>query len=112
MSCLSQLKTQVKEAYEDVDLDFETEFFMKHNFMKECTSSYVVYIQDALVDRGKKVLERHLKFHKGDKCRVIFKTGEITLTLYIKPKIKNSYSKWKSDQEPGFYSRKVVIILS
>ena len=76
----------VKEAFEEEEKDFETEFFMKHNFMKECTSSFVVYIQDWLVDRWKRVLERHMKIHKSDKFKIIFKTGEITLTLYDKPK--------------------------
>ena len=54
--------------------------------MKECSSSFIVYIQDRFVDRWKCVLERHMKLHKSDKSRVIFKTGSITLTLYDKPK--------------------------
>ena len=31
---------------EETDIDFEKEFFTKHNIMKECTSSFVVYIQE------------------------------------------------------------------
>ena len=78
---------KVKEAFEEEDEgDFETQFIMKHNFTKECSSSFVVYIQDRFVDRWKRVFERHMKLHKSDKCRVIFKTGSITLTLYDKPK--------------------------
>ena len=66
--------------------DFETEFFMTNNFMKECTASYVVYIQEKLVDEWQKVLERHLGIHKLDNIKIIFKTGDITVTLYKKPK--------------------------
>ena len=76
----------IEETSEDEDLDFETEFFMKNNFMKECTASYVVYIQDNLVDNWRKVLERHLGIHKVDNIKVIFKNGDITITLYKKPK--------------------------
>ena len=64
--------------------DFETEFFMKNNIMKECTNSYVVYIQEKFVERWRKVLERHLVVHKFDQIRVIFKTVDITITLYRK----------------------------
>ena len=66
--------------------DFETEFFMSNNFMKECTASYVVYVQEKLVDEWQKVLERHLGIHKVDNIKIIFKTGDITVTLYKKPK--------------------------
>ena len=51
--------------------------------MKEYSASYVVYIEDSL---AKSVLERHIVIHKMDKSKVIFKTGTITVTLYIKPK--------------------------
>ena len=68
------------------DDDFEKEFFMKHNIMKECISSYVVYVQETLIDKWKKVLESHMSIHKSDKCRIIFKTGDVTITLYEKPK--------------------------
>ena len=30
--------------------DYETLFFMSNNFMKECTSSYVVYIQEKFAE--------------------------------------------------------------
>ena len=68
------------------DQDVETDFFMKNNFMKECTASYIVYIQDNLADEWQNVLERHLGIHKVDNIKVIFKNGEITITLYKKPK--------------------------
>ena len=71
---------------EDIIEDYETEFFKRHNIMKECTSSFVVYIQNDYVDRWRKVLEKHLKVHKTDKYRVILKTGIFTITLYEKPK--------------------------
>ena len=77
---------QDKEPFEEKEKDFETEFFMKHNIMKECTTSYVVYIQDQFVDRWRKVLERHITVHKMDKTKAIFKTGLITVTLYVRPK--------------------------
>ena len=79
-------ENQTKEAYEEEDDDYETEFFKKHNVLKECTSSFVLYIQNELADRWQKGLEKHLTMHSCDKCRVIFKTGDITLTLYVKPK--------------------------
>ena len=46
---------------------------MKNNFMKECTTSFVVYIQDKLVEEWKKVLEINIEIYRIDKCRVIFK---------------------------------------
>ena len=67
-------------------VDFETEFFKKHNIVKECTASFVIYIQDEYVDRWRKVLERHIVVHRPDKGRIIFKTSTITVTLYMKPK--------------------------
>ena len=54
--------------------------------MKKCSSSYVVYIQEKFVERWRKVLDRHIVFQKMDKIRVIYKTGDITITLYQKPK--------------------------
>ena len=66
--------------------DFESEFFKKHNFMKKCSSSYVVYIQKEYTDEWKRILEKHIVFQKLDKIRVIFKTGDITITLYPNPK--------------------------
>jgi hypothetical protein len=71
---------------EESDIDFEKEFFMKHNIMKECTSSFVVYIQECLVTNWKNVFHRHLTFHKMDKVQIIFKDSNITITLYEKPK--------------------------
>ena len=47
---------ELEEHKDDEDLD--TEFFMRNNFMKECTSSFVVYIQESLVDEWQKVLEK------------------------------------------------------
>ena len=40
------------EKYEctENEQDHEKEFFMKNNFMKECSTSIVVYIQDKFVD--------------------------------------------------------------
>ena len=83
------------------EFDYEKEFFMKNNFMKECTNSFVIYIQESLVSNWKRAFERHLKVHRFDKGRLIFKTGEITLTLYEKPK-KDPRSKihiQSSDQQ-------------
>ena len=59
---------------------------MKHNFMKECSASYVVYIQKQVVDCWRRVLERNILIHEKDKIRMIFKTGDITITLYEKTK--------------------------
>ena len=60
--------------------DYEKDFFMKNNLMKECTSSFVIYIQDNLVNNWKKVFERHLVIHKEEKGRIILKTGVITIS--------------------------------
>ena len=76
----------LEELNEDDEFDFEAEFFKKHNFMKECTSSYVVYIQEQLTECWKKILEKHIVFQKLDKIKIIFKTGDITITLYPNPK--------------------------
>ena len=78
---------------EEEEENMEAAFFMKHNFMKECTGSYVVYIEEKLVDCWQKVLERHIEVHKMDKIRKIFKTGDITITMYAKPK-KDPRSKF------------------
>ena len=69
--------------------DFEKDFFMKHNMMKECMSSYVIYIEENLAEKWKKVLENNLGIQKMDSCRVIFKSVDITITLYEKPKRDN-----------------------
>ena len=61
------------EKYEEKERDFETEFFMKHNILKECSASYVVYIQDSFAEKWKSVLERHITVYKMDKTKVIFK---------------------------------------
>ena len=39
-------ENQNREAYEEEERDYETEFFKKHNFLKECTSSFVLYIEN------------------------------------------------------------------
>ena len=39
-----------------------------------------------MAERWQNVLEKHLTVHSIDKCRVIFKNGDITITLYVKPK--------------------------
>ena len=77
------------EETEGVNLeeeDFEKDFFMQHNVMKECSRSFVVYVQDMYVDKWRVVLEKHLTVRRRDKGRYIFKTGNITITLYDKPK--------------------------
>ena len=71
------------------DDDFEKEFFMKNNIMKECMTSYVVYIEEMLAEKWRRVLENNLGIEKADSCRVIFKSVDITITLYEKPKRDN-----------------------
>ena len=72
--------------------DYEKEFFMKNNFMKECTKSFVVYIQDEMVPYWKMVFHRNLKVHKSIETGIIiFKTASITVTLYDKPKTDPRY---------------------
>ena len=66
--------------------DFEKEFFMRNNIMKEYSAGFVIYIQEELSSNWKDVLRKHLTTQKTDKCRVIFKTDGITITLYEKPK--------------------------
>ena len=76
--------TMEKEA--EFEEDFEKDFFMKNNIMREYSTSFVIYIQNEMAIKWKEILMRHLATHKADKCRMIFKTGQITLTLYEKPK--------------------------
>ena len=71
----------------DEEINYEKEFFMRNNFMKECKSSVVVYVQDSLAENWMKVFQKHLKTHKIEgNSHYIFKTASITVTLYVKPK--------------------------
>ena len=83
---IKHLEEKNEEDEEIKEEDYKTEFFKKHNFMNKCSSSYVVYIKEKFVERWRKVLDRHIVFQKMDKIRVIYKTGDITITLYQKPK--------------------------
>ena len=74
------------ENEEESDEDYEKEFFMKNNIMREYSNSFVIYIQNEMAVKWREILKRHLATHKTDKCRIIFKTGQITITLYEKPK--------------------------
>ena len=67
--------------------DYERDFFMANNVCKECTVSCVVYIRNSECKAWKTVLGKHLSIHKGDKKRIIFKTGKFTVTLYDTPKV-------------------------
>ena len=40
---------------------------MKNNLMKECTSSYVVHIQESIVANWKIIFQRHLSTYRVDK---------------------------------------------
>ena len=82
--------------------DYEKEFFMRNNVCKECTTSFVVYIQNREYKSWKTVLEKHLDLHRDDeKKRVIFKTGIFTVTLYDMPRIdlKSKIHIQSSDQQ-------------
>ena len=85
---IKYLQEEAKKEDDEVeeDVNYETQFFMKHNFMKKCSDSYVVYLQETSVDKWKKVLERNMGIYRSDKIKIIYKTGGITLTLYEKPK--------------------------
>ena len=69
------------------EVDLEKEFFMKHNIMKECSTSFVIYIQEAFVEKWKEILLKHLVIHRLDAGRLILKYGQVTITLYEKPKV-------------------------
>ena len=83
---IEHLENLQEEGLMEFEDSPDKDFFMKHNVMKECTSSIVVYIEDIFVDKWREVLTRHLSFQNMDKCRMIFKTGLVTITLYSKPK--------------------------
>ena len=83
---IKHIETTGEIGSEDAEDNHEKEFFMKNNLMKECSTSIVIYIQNLYVDNWKQTLERHLNTHSVDKSRTIYKTGQITLTLYYKPK--------------------------
>jgi hypothetical protein len=77
---------------------------MNHNFVKKCKSSFVIYIEDNLVGKWKKVLESHIAIRRIGNYSLIFKTGDITITLYEKPK-KDPRSKLhiqSGDQKKNF----------
>ena len=69
------------------EVNYEKDFFMKHNFMKECSTSFVIYVKDDLAEKWKETLLKHLIIHRIDAGRLILKHGTITVTLYIKPKV-------------------------
>ena len=69
------------------EVNFEKEFFMRHNIMKECSTSFVIYIQEELLEKWKEILLKHLVIHRLDTGRLILKHGQITITLYEKPKV-------------------------
>ena len=84
-----------QEEREEEDCSKENaqkKFFMKHNFTKRCSKSYVVHIENSLAEKWKDVLHKHLRFHKIDDSKIIFKSGLLTITIYIKPK-KDNISK-------------------
>ena len=73
---------------EKVDYDYEKEFFVKNNIVKECMKSFGIYVQEEMVQYWKIVFQKHLKVHRSsENSNTIFKTGAITLTLYEKPKV-------------------------
>ena len=76
---------EINDEEEDDD-NFEAEFFMKNNIMKECTASFVVYIQEALVSSWKIVFQRNLSTRRMEKGKIIYRIDELTITLYEKPK--------------------------
>ena len=75
------------EQTEDAKDDFEKEFFKNNNVCKECTSSYVIYIQNSECKNWKIIFGKHLKTHKEEKKKTIFKTGIFTVTIYDTPKV-------------------------
>ena len=75
------------EQTEDDKEDFEKEFFMNNNVCKECTSSYVIYIQNSECKNWKVIFAKHLRTHKEEKKKTIFKTGIFTITIYDTPKV-------------------------
>ena len=74
------------ENKETGEHDLETEFFMKNNLVKECFSSFVIYVEEHLIQGWKYVFDKNLKTHDVSEIRTIYKTGYITVTLYLKPK--------------------------
>ena len=64
---------------------------MKHNLVKECTSSFVIYIEEHLANTWKHVFDKNLTTHDVTDTRTIYKTDTITITLYLKPKRESVY---------------------
>ena len=61
---ISYIEDNQNTEDEQLEDDYEKEFFMKHNIMKECLRSFIVYIEEMLVDKWKKVLESQLGITK------------------------------------------------
>ena len=112
---IKHLENLQEEGLMEAEEDVEKDFFMRHNLMKECSTSIVVYIEERLAEKWREVLMRHLSFQNMDKCRIIFKSGQTTITLYPRPK-KDPRSKihiqggnqkanmdFVIDTMPGFY---------
>ena len=77
---------------ENYKYEYETQFFMKNNVVKECYNSIVIYIEEKFAQIWCAVLDNNIKlFKKNDIC-TIFKSEKITVTVYIKPK-KDKKSK-------------------
>ena len=76
-----------KVSNESSEVNYEKDFFMKHNFMKECSTSFVIYVQEDFAEKWKEVLLKNLIIHRIDAGRLILKHGSITVTLYVKPKV-------------------------
>ena len=57
---------------EKVDYDYEKEFFVKNNIMKECTKSFVIYLQEESVQYWKKFFKNISKYIGHQKTLILY----------------------------------------
>ena len=66
---------------------YEKEFFMRSNFPRENKTGFTVILQNDLSDEWKEILKKnHGDGENLPSGGIMFKNGNITVTLYIKPK--------------------------
>ena len=83
---VDSLRIKLRDLEEDI-LALKRHTFIKHNTLKECKSSFVVYVIEKDVGAWKYILTKHLQIHRLEKKISIFKIGTLTVTFYESPNI-------------------------
>ena len=83
---VDSLRIKLRDLEEDI-LALKRHTFIKHNTLKECKLSFVVYVIEKDVGAWKYILTKHLQIHRLEKKISIFKIGTLTVTFYESPNI-------------------------